>query len=74
MKSIWLNINRCGGGAISKGSDSVKGTATAASLWNTAAIGISVAYGRYEIAIILSVVNFLILQFSDPFKVKSKLE
>ena len=28
----------------------------------------SVAYGRYEIAIILSVVGFLILQFASPFK------
>ncbi len=32
--------------------------------------GLSVAYGRYEIAIILSTVGFLILQFSEPFKVK----
>ena len=74
MYAIITGMGFIGGGAIFKGNDSVKGTATAASLWNTAAIGISVAYGRYEIAIILSVVNFLILQFSEPFKVKDNLE
>ena len=74
MYAIITGMGFIGGGAIFKGNDSVKGTATAASLWNTAAIGISVAYGRYEIAIILSVVNFLILQFSEPFKVKDKLD
>ena len=73
MYAIITGMGFIGGGAIFKGNDSVKGTATAASLWNTAAIGISVAYGRYEIAIILSVVNFLILQFSEPFKAKDNL-
>ncbi len=68
MYAIITGMGFIGGGAIFKGDNTVKGTATAASLWNTAAIGISVAYGRYEIAIILSVVNFMILQFSDPFK------
>ncbi|HAO59321.1 MAG TPA: magnesium transporter MgtC, partial [Psychrobacter sp.] len=33
--------------------------------------GISVATGRYEIAIILSIVGFVILQFSEPFKTQS---
>ena len=74
MYAIITGMGFIGGGAIFKGDNTVKGTATAASLWNTAAIGISVAYGRYEIAIILSVVNFLILQFSEPFKVKDNLE
>ncbi len=46
----------------------MSGTATAASLWNTGAIGISVAYSRYEIALVLSLINFLILQFSRSFK------
>jgi putative Mg2+ transporter-C (MgtC) family protein len=73
MYAIITGMGFIGGGAIFKGNDSVKGAATAASIWNTAAIGISVAYGHCEIAIILSVVNFLILQFSEPFKVKDKL-
>lgn len=60
--------------AIFKGNDSVKGIATASSLWNLAAIGVSVAYACYEFAIILSVVNCLILQFSEPLRVKEKRE
>lgn len=63
MYAIITGMGFIGGGAIFKNEEGSKGTATAASLWNTGAIGISVAYGRYEIAIILSVVGFLILQF-----------
>lgn len=70
MYAIITGMGFIGGGAIFKNEEGSKGTATAASLWNTGAIGISVAYGRYEIAIILSIVGFLILQFSEPFKVK----
>ncbi|TXD98469.1 MgtC/SapB family protein [Psychrobacter frigidicola] len=72
MYAIITGMGFIGGGAIFKSDNGVKGTATAASLWNTAAIGISVAYGIYEIAIILSVVSFLILQFTDPFNLKKK--
>lgn len=71
MYAIITGMGFIGGGAIFKNEEGSKGTATAASLWNTGAIGISVAYGRYEIAIILSIVGFLILQFSEPFKAKS---
>lgn len=68
MYGIITGMGFIGGGAIFKSSEGAKGTATAAGLWNTGAIGISVAYGRYEIAIILSIVGFLILQFASPFK------
>ena len=44
----------------------MRGTATAASIWNTGAIGAAVAYGYYEIAIVLSVMNFLTLRFLTP--------
>lgn len=70
MYGIITGMGFIGGGAIFKNEDGAKGTATAAGLWNTAAIGISVAYSRYEIAIILSIVGFMILQFSKPFKLK----
>ena len=50
-----------GGGAILKNDSGVVGTATAASLWVTGAIGIAVAFNRYEIAIALSLVTFLTL-------------
>ncbi len=72
MYAIITGMGFIGGGAIFKSENGVKGTATAAGLWNTGAIGVSVAYGRYEIAIILSVVSFLILHFSERFKAKDK--
>ena len=46
----------------------MKGSATAASIWSTGAIGGAVAYGRYEIAIILSIINFATLRWLGRFK------
>lgn len=68
MYGIITGMGFIGGGAIFKNEAGVKGTATAAGLWNTGAIGISVAYSRYEIAIVLSFIGFLIFQFSAIFK------
>ncbi|MDO9319812.1 MAG: MgtC/SapB family protein [Gammaproteobacteria bacterium] len=55
MEGIITGIGFIGGGAILKnvvqGEGFVSGTATAASLWLTGAIGISVATGRFEIAL-----------------------
>jgi putative Mg2+ transporter-C (MgtC) family protein len=68
MYGIITGMGFIGGGAILKDGANVSGTATAASLWNTGAIGISVAYSRYEIALVLSLINFLILQFSRALK------
>ena len=68
MYGILTGMGFIGGGAIVKNSTRVGGTATAAAIWNTGAIGISVAYRRYEIAIVLSLINFLIFQFAKPMK------
>jgi putative Mg2+ transporter-C (MgtC) family protein len=68
MYGIITGMGFIGGGAILKEGASVTGTATAASMWNTGAIGVAVAFNRYEIAIVLSVINFLILQFASPIK------
>ncbi len=65
---IITGIGFIGGGAILKDGFHVAGTATAASIWNTGAIGVAVAYNKFEIAIVLSLINFLILQFATPFK------
>ncbi len=61
-------IGFIGGGAILKHGASVRGTATAASVWNTGAIGAAVAFRRYEIAVILSLINFLTFRFLTEFK------
>lgn len=58
---IITGMGFIGGGAILKGKGGVSGTATAASLWNTGAIGIAVAFQRFEVAIALSLLNFLTL-------------
>ena len=65
---IITGMGFIGGGAIIKGKGGVSGTATAASLWNTGAIGIAVAFQRFEIAIVLSLLNFLTLQFIPMVK------
>jgi putative Mg2+ transporter-C (MgtC) family protein len=72
MYGIITGMGFIGGGAILKNKNHVVGTASAASIWNTGAIGISVAYLQYEIAIVLSIMNFLILQFSVPLKRSDK--
>jgi len=46
------------------------GTTTAASIWNTGAIGTAVAFQRYEIAVALAAINFVILRFITPLKGK----
>ncbi|MCX7545055.1 MgtC/SapB family protein [Marinicella gelatinilytica] len=64
MAGIVTGIGFIGGGAILKSKDDskVSGLANAASIWNTGAIGMSVAWQRFEIAIIIAVINFLILR------------
>src|SRR5277367_3175524 len=62
MQGLITGIGFVGGGAILKEGLNVRGTAAAASIWNTGAIGAAVAVGRYEIAVVLSVFNFLTLR------------
>ena len=68
LQGLMTGVGFIGGGAILKQGLSVRGTATAASLWNTGAIGAAIAYGRYELAIILSLINFLTLRLLSPWK------
>jgi putative Mg2+ transporter-C (MgtC) family protein len=68
LQGLITGIGFIGGGAILKGAGGVRGTATAASIWNTGAVGAAVAYGAYEIAVILSGINFLILQVLTPIE------
>ena len=68
MYGVITGIGFIGGGAILKTGANVAGTATAASLWNTGAIGLAVAWQYYEIAIALSVMNFLTLRILGPAK------
>jgi putative Mg2+ transporter-C (MgtC) family protein len=68
MEGLMTGIGFIGGGAILKQGDRAKGTATAASLWATGAIGAAVGYGQLDIAVILSLVIFLTLSVLAPLK------
>ncbi len=68
VQGLMTGIGFIGGGAILKHGMSVQGMATAASVWNTGAIGAAVAFRRYEIALILSLINFLTLRVLTELK------
>ena len=70
MYGIITGIGFIGGGAILKEKGGVSGTATAASIWNTGAIGVAVAFGKLEIASVLAVLNYLTLLLFTPLKAK----
>ena len=68
VQGILSGIGFIGGGAILKRGDRVLGTASAATVWTTGALGIAVAYERFDIALYMAVVNYLILYFMTPLK------
>jgi len=68
MQGLITGIGFIGGGAILKDKGMVSGTATAASIWITGLIGVAVAYNRYEIAILMSIISFVTLRFVRQFK------
>lgn len=72
IQGLMTGIGFIGGGAILKDGGTVRGTATAASIWGTGAIGASVAYGRLEIGIIVSFFTFLLLRGLRPVKGRIK--
>lgn len=61
IQGIITGIGFIGGGAIVKDEDKVSGVSSAASIWNTGAIGMAVAFGRFEIAILLALLNVFTL-------------
>jgi putative Mg2+ transporter-C (MgtC) family protein len=62
IQGLLSGIGFLGAGAILKEGASVRGTATAASVWMTGALGAATAYAQYEIAVVLSVATFVTLQ------------
>jgi putative Mg2+ transporter-C (MgtC) family protein len=68
IEGLMTGVGFIGGGAILKSEGTVRGTATAASIWNTGAIGAAVAFDRYEIAVLLSAVNYVTLRWLARFK------
>ncbi len=70
IQGLMTGIGFIGAGAILKGPGSVHGTATAASIWNTGVIGAAVAMGRFEIAVVLSILNLLTLRLLPKLKAR----
>ncbi|MGX7953450.1 MgtC/SapB family protein [Tsuneonella sp. HG249] len=74
VEGLITGMGFIGGGAILRLKDSVKGTATAASLWVTGAIGAAVGLGSYDVALMLSVATLVTLWVMSPFKRESDSE
>lgn len=72
VQGLMAGIGFIGGGAILQQGRSVTGLATAASIWVTGAVGAAVAFQRIEIAVILSLINFLTLYFLSPVVEKAR--
>lgn len=63
MYALIAGMGFIGGGAILKDRGRVHGTATAAALWNTGAIGMAVAWNRIDIAIVITAMGFLTFRY-----------
>lgn len=70
LQGLVTGIGFVGAGAILKErqSETVHGTATAAAVWATGALGAAVAYGRWDIAVIISAFTFATFRWITPLK------
>lgn len=68
LQGLITGIGFIGGGAILKEGATVKGTATAASIWNAGVIGAAVGMDHLGIAISLSLLNLFTLYALLPLK------
>jgi putative Mg2+ transporter-C (MgtC) family protein len=68
IEGLMTGMGFIGGGAILKHDNSVRGTATAASLWATGATGAAVGVGAYDVAVMISAFTFVTLWLLAPFK------
>jgi putative Mg2+ transporter-C (MgtC) family protein len=74
VEGLLAGMGFIGGGAILHRENSVKGTATAASLWATGAIGVAAGLGSYDVAVMLSLVTFISLRLLRPLKKAASLD
>ena len=68
LEGLITGVGFIGGGAILKHGLQASGTATAASLWATGALGAAVGYGLYDIAAVLSITIYLTFTYFAPLK------
>lgn len=68
MAGIITGIGFIGGGAILQNKGNIEGTATATAIWSAGCVGLAVAMGRLEIAVVISVLIYGIFRFITPLK------
>jgi putative Mg2+ transporter-C (MgtC) family protein len=68
IQGVITGIGFIGGGAILKQGSMVKGTATAASLWATGAVGAAVGLGSYDVAVVIAAFTFVTLRVVTPLE------
>lgn len=68
IEGLITGMGFIGGGAILHLKNSVKGTATAASIWVTGAIGVACGLGSFDVAVMLSIITFVTLLVMTPLK------
>jgi putative Mg2+ transporter-C (MgtC) family protein len=68
VQGLTAGIGFVGGGAIVRDGTTVHGTATAASIWMTGAIGAAVALDHWHTAVVMSLVSLFTLRALAPLK------
>lgn len=71
IEGLITGIGFIGGGAILKHGGSVEGTATAAALWATGAIGAAVGLDSHDVAVSIAVLTIVTFRGLSPLKKKT---
>jgi putative Mg2+ transporter-C (MgtC) family protein len=74
IEGVIAGVGFIGGGAILRMKTSVHGTATAASLWATGAIGVACGLNSYDVALLLAIFTIATLWILSPIKEKIEPE
>jgi putative Mg2+ transporter-C (MgtC) family protein len=72
VEGVITGMGFIGGGAILKAGGEVHGTATAASLWATGAIGVAVGLAAYDVALAICLLAVLTLYVLSRLKPKDR--
>jgi putative Mg2+ transporter-C (MgtC) family protein len=68
IEGLITGIGFIGGGAIIKHGGAVQGTATAAGLWATGAVGAAVGLGSYDVAVVVTAFTIFTFRGLSPLK------
>jgi putative Mg2+ transporter-C (MgtC) family protein len=68
LQGLMTGVGFVGGGAILKHDDYVAGTASAASIWIMGALGAAIGFGYWPLAVLLSLLNFLLIYVLGKLK------